>query len=182
MNLLLYLMNPLSGLRPFSTDIQIKVHLLCSIREFNQASRFRIQITQQFWIALLSWIHRINNWVRCRVTFRLACCNELYAALEDNLEIAIVAKSLSFCMLLGKQRFHNSSVTGVAFISNYYLGPVQVLIIWKILNSLGPGYLKNHLALQMSALILRSDSKGLLCIPPMSESRTRKMVFSVVYP
>lgn len=47
----------------------------------------------------------------------------------------------------------------------------MLVIIYQALHDLGPSYLKNHLALQISAWALRSITEGLVQVPPITKAR-----------
>lgn len=56
-----------------------------------------------------------------------------------------------------------------------------LFIIFKVLYNLGSGYLKNHLALHISACALRSTREGLFQVPPIVEATLvgmQELVFS----
>lgn len=95
--------------------------------------------------------------------------------------------NIATCMLLGEPGFHHATpllqeLHGYFFFQAQFLVP---FITYKVLYSPGPGYMKDSLALHISAQVLRGADEGLLQVPPLAETTmvgTWERTFSMVAP
>lgn len=100
----------------------------------------------------------------------------------------IQVKLLSCNLLLGKPSYQRETplLQELNWLPVFFQSQFKVLIIiYKILYSLDPGYLKYSLVLQISDWPLRSAMEDLLRVPPIAEIRLMgiwERAFSVVVP
>ncbi|KAF7245646.1 putative RNA-directed DNA polymerase from transposon BS [Varanus komodoensis] len=123
------------------------------------------------------------------VTSWLDFCNMLYVGLPlKTVRILQMVQNRAVRLLTGTGRY--SHITPVLHQLHWF--PIEVraqfkvlIITYKALNSLGPGYLKEHLRPYLPARPLRSAAEALLREPSVREVRrpsTRRRAFSVVAP
>ncbi|KAF7239825.1 Ran-binding protein 17 [Varanus komodoensis] len=122
------------------------------------------------------------------VTSRLDFCNALYVGLPlKTVWILQMVQNGAARMLLGTGRY--SHITPVLFQLHWL--PIEVraqfkvlVITYKALNGLGPGYLKEHLLPYLPSHPLRSAAEALLRKPSVKDTRqsTWRRAFSAVAP
>ena len=80
---------------------------------------------------------------------------------------------------------HNSHITIVSLNVTLFPGPIMLVVTYKALHGLGPGYLKDSICPYEPSRTLRPAEEALLPIPlPLQEHLmgTRERTFSVAAP
>ncbi|KAF7246415.1 Serine/threonine-protein kinase RIO3 [Varanus komodoensis] len=146
----------------------------------------------------LRLIHQLRPYLECDclatvthalVTSRLDFCNALYVGLPLKMVRTLqLVQNRAARLLMGTGRYvHMTPV-----LRQLHWLPIEVraqfkvlVMTYKALNGLGPGYLKEHLRPYMPSCPLRSAGEALLREPSVKEIRrvvTRRRAFSAVAP